>query len=165
MRNRGLKGVSGEPHWKVGRDVRRRTSLESAGGYRGTGETMLGLAESGVMVYMANQAKRGTPLILDDIEGILRDVAIKLGCTATATGQLYTPLTDVRKLTDAFVVRSQELGVPFVEKAGQGLPLQRAQAATVETVKEYMVKVRGVNFGKLLFVWCWLCAAAPALSM
>jgi len=110
MRNRGLKGVSGEPHWKVGRDVRRRTSLESAGGYRGTGETMLGLAESGVMVYMANQAKRGTPLIRDDIEGILRDVAIKLGCTATATGQLYTPLTDVRKLTDAFLVRCKELG-------------------------------------------------------
>ena len=48
---------------------KRGTSLESAGGYRGTGEAMLGQAEQGLMVYMADQSKRGTPLIREDIEG------------------------------------------------------------------------------------------------
>ena len=66
------------------------------------------------------------------------------------TGELYTQSTDVRTLTDSFLVRCKELGVPFVEKAGQGLSLQRAQAATIETLKEYMVKVRGVDFDKVL---------------
>jgi len=56
----GLRGVPGERHWKVERDVRRRTSLDSAGGHLGTGEPMLGKAEEGLMVSMADQAKRGT---------------------------------------------------------------------------------------------------------
>ena len=44
----GLRGVPGERHWKVERDVRRRTSLDSAGGHLGTGG--LGKAEEGLMV-------------------------------------------------------------------------------------------------------------------
>jgi len=41
---------------------------------------------------------------------------------------------------DAFLARCKAKGVPFVDKKGQGLSLQRAQAATVENVKEYMAK-------------------------
>ena len=44
MKAKGLKGVPGTRHWRVERDVRRRTSLPSAGGYLGTGQPLLGTA-------------------------------------------------------------------------------------------------------------------------
>ena len=147
LRRSQQRGVLGEPHWKVERDVRRRTSLDSGGGYNGTGEPMLGKAEEGMMVWMADQAKRGTPATRLDAEGVLRDAAITLGCKISTTGQSYTINTDVRKMTDAFLIRCKERGVPFVEKKGQGLSLQRAQAASIGTVKEFKAMVRGVGKG------------------
>jgi len=137
----GLRGVPGERHWKVERDVRRRTSLDSAGGHLGTGEPMLGKAEEGLMVWMADQAKRGAPVTRLDCEDILRDAAITLKCTIPRTGLPYTQSTDVRTMTDAFLARCMKKGVPFVEKAGQGLSLQRAQAATVENVTAFTTRL------------------------
>ena len=142
MKAKGLKGVAGTRHWRVERDVRRRTSLRSAGGYLGTGEPMLGTAaEDALMVYMHNQSKRGTPLVQKDVEELLRDAAIKIGATNQLTGHTYGEDTNVRKLTEAFLARCKARGVPFTEKNGQGLSLQRAQAATVTAVQDFAVKV------------------------
>jgi len=143
MKKVGKTGIAGQPHWKVEHEARRRTSLDRAGGYLGSGEPMLGKAEEGMMVWMGDQAKRGTPTTRLDAEGILREAAMTLGCRIPTTGQLYTTNTDVRKMTDAFLVRCTERGVPFVEKKGQGLSLQRAAAASVATVQEFMTMVSG----------------------
>lgn len=142
MKAKGLKGVPGTRHWRVERDVRRRTSLPSAGGYLGTGQPLLGTAaEDALMVYMHNQSKRGTPLILKDVEEMLRNGAIEIGAINQQTGHAYDDDTEVRKLTKTFLARCKARGVPFVEKDGQGLSLQRAQAATVKTVQDFAVKV------------------------
>ena len=142
MKTKGLKGVPGTRHWRVERDVRRRTSLPSAGGYLGTGQPLLGTAaEDALMVYMHNQSKRGTPLTEKDAQELLRNGAIEISATNQRTGHAYGDDTDVRKLTKAFFARCKARGVPFVEKDGQGLSLQRAQAATVTVVQEFAVKV------------------------
>ena len=93
------------------------------------------------MVYMHNQSKRGTPLSLKDVEEMLRNGAIEIGAINQRTGHAYDDDTEVRKLTKAFLARCKARGVPFVEKDGQGLSLQRAQAATVKTVQDFAVKV------------------------
>lgn len=38
----GRTGKSGMRHWHVEKNMRRRTALKSAGGYRGTGEPIIG---------------------------------------------------------------------------------------------------------------------------
>jgi len=109
----GLRGVPGERHWKVERDVRRRNSLDSVGGHLGTGEPMLGKAEEELMVWMADQAKRRAPVTRLDCEDILRDAAITLKCTIPRTGLPHTQSTDVRTMTDCFLAWCMEKGVPF----------------------------------------------------
>ena len=111
MRAKGLNGVPGTRHWRVERDVRRRTSLPSAGGYLGTGQPLLGTAaEDALMVYMHNQSKRGTPLTEKDVQELLRNGAIEIGSTNQQTGHAYDNDTDVRKLTKAFLARCKARG-------------------------------------------------------
>ena len=54
MQSQGKRGVSGEPHWLVERDVRRRTELSKPGP-----GTVMGAAENALMIDLSSKAKKG----------------------------------------------------------------------------------------------------------
>jgi len=95
MARKGKRGTPGVPHWRAETEVRRSTQLKTAGGYKGTGKSVLGAAESALMVKMVDNARQGKPYAEDDIKQILLDTCIDLKVTNTRTGMLYTKDTDV----------------------------------------------------------------------
>ena len=59
----GRTGKSGIRHWRVEKEMRRRTALKPAGGYRGTGEPIIGtFNEKALFVHLKQQSARGTPV-------------------------------------------------------------------------------------------------------
>ena len=56
MKGKGGRGVSGQPHWKVEREVRKRVSLSKPGGVKGGG-TLLGAAEDVLCTTLARAAQ------------------------------------------------------------------------------------------------------------
>ena len=134
----GRTGKSGMRHWRVDKDMRRRTALKSAGGYRGTGEPIIGaFNEKALFVHLKQQSARGTPVAKEDVPDLLRDTCIKLKRICPTTGKLYTKDTNVTQQVRCFLSRAEEAGIPFTEKTGEGLSRQRASAATIETVQKF----------------------------
>jgi hypothetical protein len=134
----GRTGKSGMRHWRVEKDMRRRTALKSAGGYNGTGEPIIGaFNEKALFVHLKQQSARGTPVAKEDVPDLLRDTCIKLKRICPTTGKLYTKDTSVTQQVRCFLSRAEEAGIPFTEKTGEGLSRQRASAATIETVQKF----------------------------
>jgi len=49
----GERGAPDIAHWRAERDIRRRTTLNKAGGFRGTGLPMFGAGEKAIQVYVS----------------------------------------------------------------------------------------------------------------
>ena len=131
-------GKKGTRHWRVEKEIRRRTELKRAGGYRGTGEPVIGAAnEKALFVQLKQESARGTPVAMEDVPDLLRETCIKLKRICPTTGKLYTNDTDVSQQVRGFLGRAEQAGIPFTEKTGEGLSRQRASAATIETVQKF----------------------------
>jgi hypothetical protein len=93
MASKGIRGMVGVRHWRAEKESRGRTTLPRAGGYSGSGEPMLGKAEDAMMVFCADEARKGTPVSEDSLPELLLGVSIKLGCINTYTSKLYDKST------------------------------------------------------------------------
>jgi len=121
-------------HWKAEKEVRRRSVLPRAGGYMGTGRPMLGTAEQALMVYCADEARKGTPVSEDLLPALLRDTAIRLKVRIPNSGQMYTNDTKPSSLVNGFIKRSGEKGIPFMR---QRPPFRVHAAAQIEQESSY----------------------------
>ena len=133
----GARGAPNIAHWRAEREIRRRTSLTKAGGFRGTGLPMLGAAEKALQVYVADRTKMGLPIPADAIPNILRDTAVSLKVIPTRTGKKYDSNTRVNGLYHGFVSRANAAGVPIGERKVQALSRDRASSATVENIQQF----------------------------
>ena len=127
MASKGIRGMVGVRHWRAEKESRGRTTLPRAGDYSGSGEPMLGKAEDAMMVFCADEARKGTPASEDSLPELLLGVSIKLGCINTYTSKLYDKSTDVRHLARGFIERCKKKGVPLKACTGKGLSVQRAE--------------------------------------
>ena len=115
----GKRGVAGTPHWRVERDVRRRTKLNKPGP-----GPLLGSAEDLLMLRVGRMALANTPYEEEEIEEMLRDTAITLDLK-TKQGRPYDRFSNVTELMKGFRKRCIDEGVIFVVKGGQKLSQQR----------------------------------------
>jgi len=132
MEKKGKRGVSGTPHWKVERDVRRRTELSKPGP-----GPVLGAGEKALVVKMADAANKGMPYSDEEIGDVLRDSAIKLKLKHPSDGKPYTLKSDVRSLTAGFLRRADEAGITFENKEGRSFARVRANSATLGILVKY----------------------------
>ena len=132
MEKKGKRGVSGTPHWKVERDVRRRTELSKPGP-----GPVLGAGEKALVVKMADAANKGMPYSDEEIGDVLRDSAIKLKLKHPSDGKPYTLKSDVRSLTAGFLRRADEAGITFENKEGRSFARVRANSATMGILVKY----------------------------
>ena len=132
MEKKGKRGVSGTPHWKVERDVRRRTELSKPGP-----GPVLGAGKKALIVKMADAANRGMPFSDEEIGDVLRDSAIKLKLKHPSDGKPYTLKSDVRSLTAGFLRRADEAGITFENKEGRSFARVRANSATMGILVKY----------------------------
>jgi hypothetical protein len=134
----GRAGKKGTRHWRVEKEMRRRTALKPAGGYRGTGEPIIGATnEKALFVQLKKESARGTPVAKEDVPDLLRETCMKLKRICPTTGKLYDTDTNVTQQVRCFLARAEKAGIPFKEKTGEGLSRQRASAATIETVQKF----------------------------
>jgi hypothetical protein len=132
------RGVQGEPHWKIEFEVRGRTSLSKAGP-----QTVLGAAETALMLEMANMAQKNMPYEEEEIADMVRDTAIEMKAIDPKTKTAYHKDSNVVQLVLGFKERCLARGVSFVLKGGRGLSKQRYWNATPEVLNHYRDKVIG----------------------
>jgi hypothetical protein len=167
------------PLWLVERDERRRTSLPNSGGVKGGGTVLGKAAEAKLILEIVEAAKARCPLTRDELEEIVRNLAIELKLKIAKTGQSYTALSDVSTLVTAFLVRAAKRGVYITEKTARKYAVQRLINQNRDSLTRYATKVNpalkafqrkhGVKLG-LKDVGNWdetgldLCAFASSMS-
>ena len=153
MQAKGERGVSGVPHWRAHTEIRRCTTLPTAGGYRGSGGPMLGMGEKALHVYLSDASRMGRPVTEEELPILLRQSARDLKVTTPFTGKLYAEDTDVSSLTKAFLARAEARGIPLVVRKGEGLSRQRAESATVENMTLFQKELSPVLSGEAWQAW------------
>jgi hypothetical protein len=126
------RGISGVPHWKVELEMRGRTELTRAG----VG-TVLGAAETNLMVTFGEAAKTGSPYLEEEIGQIIISTLIGMGAKNPVTKRPYTEQSDISVLVASFLDRCKEKGVQLVWKGGRKLGLQ-ARPRTPLTCHRHM---------------------------
>ena len=136
MRERGLRGVKGSPHWLVELETRRRKTLPLAGR-----PTVLGAAEDVLAVEMGRAAAKNQPYAEEEVTQLLLDTAIKLKLIDPVKKQQYTIHSNIRSLAEGFKERAKKAGVCFVLTGGRKLSRQRFFNANPETLASYAALV------------------------
>ena len=115
-------GKLNTPHWRAEVERGRATSKQP-GGVKGGG-TLLGAGEKALMLDAAKKFKEGMPYLSDELESMVRNLAIELKLT-DQHGKPYHSGSNIDSLMSGFYKRAEEQGLNFQIKAGRGLSRQR----------------------------------------
>lgn len=159
MAEKGQRGLKGFPHWQVEAEVRNRTELTRAG----VG-SVLGAAETRLMVVFGEAAKKGSPYLEEEIDAIVKTTLITLELKNPMTRQPYTEMSDISVLIAGFLDRCKEKGVVLNWKGGRKLGLQRWMRSNWETLDRYGKQVCMCGFEHAHIPDCHITATRGAAS-
>ena len=93
------------------------------------------------MAHAADMAKKNTPLEQEELEDLLREVAIRLGIVSKKTKEPYDEYSDVSSLAKGFLARCEREGIYFMRRGGSRLAQQRWFNASQTVLATYRDKV------------------------